>query len=95
MLSTVLLAAICVGLAVIAHIQQTHQAWVRRELHKKQMAHERVAKKLEKLDRRVPKAEAPIPLVRPALTWGDDDYETRSMDAGETFLPVDFRHDLW
>ncbi len=71
------------------------------ETRKVALAHQRVAKKLDKLDLRVPKTRLrppparAIPLCRPAESWEDGDYETRDMNAGETFLPVDFRHDLW
>lgn len=36
----------------------------------------------------------PFPLSRRA-DWGDDRAKTRRMDQGETYLPIDFRHDLW
>jgi hypothetical protein len=75
---------------------------VEQSAHRVVLAHRRVAKQVHKLDLRVPKRalrpppEArPFDLRMPARSWADDDYETRRMDGGETFLPVDFRHDLW
>jgi hypothetical protein len=91
MLQPVLLALICVGLTAIAALQRAHQKWVQRELHKKQMAHERLTDKVRKLSL----SQEPIPLVRPAQSWDDDHYETRKLDGRETFLPVDFQHKLW
>ncbi len=35
------------------------------------------------------------PGVVAPLTWDDDKLKTRNMRHGETFLPVDFQHDMW
>ncbi len=35
-------------------------------------------------------------VMRPAPpNWDDDRMKTRNLRHGETYLPVDFRHDLW
>lgn len=101
MLSALLLVAIGLSLVSIGLQLRSHRRWERwaaareLELRKLWLAHRRVAKLADKLKLRVPRPRAqPIPLVRPARTW-EDEYDTRNMDAGETFLPVDFRHDLW
>lgn len=47
-------------------------------------AHQRLAKQVHAIKLRTPRR-----------TWADDDRDTREMDGGETYLPVDFQHDLW
>lgn len=92
MLIVILLAAILFCFVLILLVQLHHRRWIKRIEHEHwrlTVAHQRLAKFAQKTDLRVPK--------RAKQSWAElmDEADTRQMDAGETFLPVSFGHDLW
>jgi hypothetical protein len=80
-----------------AEMLATEQA---RELARLWLAHRRVVDKVYGPERPrrpllpPPPAHQPFELDRRA-DWSDDRLATRRMTGHETFLPVDFQHDLW
>lgn len=74
----------------------------RHDIRRLQLAQDRVARAHHQLSLRIPRPRFDerdtqvTPTVYDARpSWADDDLDTRRPQDGETFLPVDFRHDLW
>ena len=97
-----LAAAIALGLTNLAFQWVAHRRWSRwadarsRELARLWAAHKRVVDKVYPQSRPVlpPPPTRAFPVERRA-DWSDDRQETRKLNGKETFLPVDFQHDLW